>query len=74
MIRYISAKCTMNTEFQVKFQTNFHVSAAILDRWAGLKPTFVGYLSDNSYIDKVSKAFPQLPIGCDAAAKRSAWG
>jgi hypothetical protein len=58
----------------MKFQRNFRVSAAILDWWAGPKQKFLRNFVDNSYIDKVTKAFSQIPIGYDAAAKRSTWG
>jgi hypothetical protein len=32
------------------------------------------FFVQNSYTDKVIKEFPQIPIGYDAAAKRSVWG
>jgi hypothetical protein len=53
----------------VKFQTNFRVSAAILDWWAGSKQHFLRLFVDNLYTDKVTRAFSQIPIGYDAAAK-----
>jgi hypothetical protein len=40
----------------------------------GAKRKFFCRFVDNSYTDKVTKAFPRIPIGYDAAAKRSAWG
>jgi hypothetical protein len=48
--------------------------AAILDWWAELKHKFFRLFVDNTYAGKFIKAFPQSSIGCNAAAKRSAWG
>jgi hypothetical protein len=45
-----------------------------LDWWAELKQKFFSYFVDNLYINKATKVFPQMFIGYDAAAKRSAWG
>ena len=74
MIRNSLAKYTMNTEFSVKFQTNNHASAAILDWWVRLKQTFFRHFVYNSHTSKVTKAFAQIPSGYELAAKRSAWG
>jgi hypothetical protein len=58
----------------VKFQTNFHVSAAILDWWAKLKQKFLRYFVRNLYADRVTEVFPQISIGYDAAAKNRPGG
>jgi hypothetical protein len=69
MIRNILAKYTMNTELLLKFQSNFRVSAAILDWWAGPKQKLFRSFVDNSNTDKVTEAFSQIPIAYDAAVK-----
>jgi hypothetical protein len=40
----------------------------------GAKAIILSLFVDNSYADKVTKAFPQFFIGYDAATKRSACG
>jgi hypothetical protein len=62
----------MNTEFLVKFRTNIHVSAAILDWWVGVKKKCLCCFVGNSYTYTVTKAFHQFAIGYEAAPKRSA--
>jgi hypothetical protein len=42
--------------------------------FAELKQEFFRHLVVNSYTDKVTKAFPKIPIGYDAAAKKLASG
>ena len=59
----------MNTELYVKFQTNFQVSAAIFD-WGWAKAKIFSPFVGNSYTNKVTKAFPEIPSDYEAAAKR----
>jgi len=40
----------------------------------GAKAKIFRHFVDNSYTNKVTKAFPEIPSGYGAAAKRSAWG
>jgi hypothetical protein len=51
----------------------FDVSVGIFDWWVGLKQKLFRFFIDESYADKVTKAFAQRPIGNDAAVKRSGW-
>ena len=64
----------MIPDFTQNSRTNIYVPAAILDFRVGIKQNFFHHFVDKSYTGKVAKAFPKLPRGYVAAAKRSAWG
>jgi hypothetical protein len=53
----------------VKFQPNIHVPAAIMDLWEGLRVKFFHHFVRNSYIEKVTEAFTEIPNSYRAAAK-----
>ena len=74
MIYNILANSIRDTGFYVKFEPDRHVWAAILDKLAGLTKKFFRHFVDNSYTQKVTEAFPEIPSCYRAAVKRSAWG